>query len=274
LIKEILMTIPRKLTLQEQLVEEKAKQQTEQENKPQIIPAPKPVLVENPEVELRRLNAQIELDSKIDGYKSFKEREQALKDGETELEAEALALGKEREKFESEQAERVSRANTKLEEAKKALDLYKTKATDADNKMEQAQKLTSEAERIIKNQSESEKEQQEKLKAYENNLTECLDLFGEMATVLSKHSNPNVSIVGRILFHDVALMGRMQNRGCSNGSVADVIACDCDRVNEACQILQDSNSNLKLLNYLSKNVDYLTENLKISWQHTEQAELK
>ena len=222
------------------------------------------------ETDLKALNARIEAESKAEGYKSFKEREAALKDGEKELEAEALALGEQREKFESEQVERVKVANAKLEEAKKALDLYKTKAADADKKMEQAQKLTSEAERIIKAQTEAEKEANERQKLYETNLTEGIVVFTEIANYVS---NKGYS-VGRILKYDVGLISRMQDRKVNLASIADVISADIGRINELCQVLQDKNENPKLLEYLNSNVEYLETSLKISWQPATNEELK
>ena len=257
--------------LQEQLkAEQEAKRQKELDERNKQPP----VIIENkptePEIDLKTLNAKIEAESKAEGYKSFREREAALKDGEKELEAEALALGEQRTKFEAEQVERVRVANAKLEEAKKALDLYKTKVADADKKMEQAQKLSSESERIIKAQSESERLQAEKQLAYETNMEESLKVFSEIATYVSKQGYS----VGRILKYDVGLISRLQGRGANLNTIAEIIGADIDRINELSQELQDKNSNPKLLEYLNSNTEWLDTSLKIEWQPPTVEELK
>ena len=257
--------------LQEQLkAEQEAKRQKELDERNKQPP----VIIENkptePEIDLKVLNAKIEAESKAEGYKSFREREAALKDGEKELEAEALALGEQRTKFEAEQVERVRVANAKLEEAKKALDLYKTKVADADKKMEQAQKLSSESERIIKAQSESERLQAEKQQAYETNMEESLKVFSEIATYVSKQGYS----VGRILKYDVGLISRLQGRGANLNTIAEIIGADIDRINELSQELQDKNSNPKLLEYLNSNTEWLDTSLKIEWQPPTVEELK
>ena len=257
--------------LQEQLkAEQEAKRQKELDERNKQPP----VIIENkptePEIDLKVLNAKIEAESKAEGYKSFREREAALKDGEKELEAEALALGEQRTKFEAEQVERVRVANAKLEEAKKALDLYKTKVADADKKMEQAQKLSSESERIIKAQSESERLQAEKQLAYETNMEESLKVFSEIATYVSKQGYS----VGRILKYDVGLISRLQGRGANLNTIAEIIGADIDRINELSQELQDKNSNPKLLEYLNSNTEWLDTSLKIEWQPPTVEELK
>jgi len=239
------------------------------------VPEPKPIeppkiTSVDPEIEFKRLSAQMELDSKAAGYKSFKEREAALKDGEKESEAEALALGQKREKFESEQAERVRVANSKLEEAKKAKDLYNTKIADANAKMEKAQTLQAEADRVLKAQSEAEKEANEKAKAYEANMTEAIEVFSEIATYVSRQGYS----VGRILKYDVGLISRMQGRKVNLASIADVISADIGRISELCQEIQDKNLNPKLLEYLNSNVEWLETNLKIEWQPPNVEELK
>jgi hypothetical protein len=261
--------------LQEQLkAEQEAKRIKEQEEKLNppviIIPQTQTEIKTEPELDLRTLNAKIEAESKAEGYKSFRERESALKDGEKELEAEALALGEQRTKFEAEQVERVRVANAKLEEAKKALDLYKTKVADADKKMEQAQKLSSESERIIKAQSESERLQAEKQLAYETNMEESLKVFSEIATYVSKQGYS----VGRILKYDVGLISRLQGRGANLNTIAEIIGADIDRINELSQELQDKNSNPKLLEYLNSNTEWLDTSLKIEWQPPTVEELK
>lgn len=257
--------------LQEQLkAEQEAKRQKELDERNKQPP----VIIENkptePEIDLKALNAKIEAESKAEGYKSFREREAALKDGEKELEAEALALGEQRTKFEAEQVERVRVANAKLGEAKKALDLYKTKVADADKKMEQAQKLSSESERIIKAQSESERLQAEKQLAYETNMEESLKVFSEIATYVSKQGYS----VGRILKYDVGLISRLQGRGANLNTIAEIIGADIDRINELSQELQDKNSNPKLLEYLNSNTEWLDTSLKIEWQPPTVEELK
>jgi hypothetical protein len=268
------MTDDKKLTLQEQLALERQQKEAEIRNKqpPTIVenklPETKPPA--ESEVDIRILNAKIEAESKAEGYKNFREREQALKDGEKELEAEALALGKEREKFETEQAERVAKANAKLEEAKKALDLYKTKSADADKKMAEAQKLTSEAERIIKQQTEAEKLAADKQKAYETNMTESLEVFTEIANTITKQGYS----VGRILKYDVGLISRLQGRGVSLNTIAEIIGGDIDRINELSQELQDKNANPRLLEYLNSNTEFLQANLKIDWLPPNTEELK
>ena len=136
--------------------------------------------------------------------------------------------------------------------------------------MEQAQKLTSEAERIIKAQTEAEKETNERQKLYETNLTEGIVVFTEIANYVS---NKGYS-VGRILKYDVGLISRMQDRKVNLASIADVISADIGRINELCQVLQDKNENPKLLEYLNSNVEYLETSLKISWQPATNEELK
>jgi hypothetical protein len=260
------MTIPeqpKKLTLQQQLEE---KNRLERER---AIQTP-PIIVEKPKVEtqditseadLKALNVRIEYESKLEGYKSFKERESALKDGEKELEAEALALGQQREKFEAEQVERVRVANSKLEEAKKAMDLYKTKIADANAIMEKAQKLQSEADRVLKAQSEAEKEANEKQKAYEENMVEVVDVFTEIATHVSNEGYP----VGGVLKYDVALINRIQDKKMADSLIAGIITIDLDRIGELCQTIQDSGKNQGLLDYLDSNTDYISKLIKIKW---------
>jgi len=261
------MTIPeqpKKLTLQEQwALERQQKEQSAKTNPPTIPPQ---VKVENPmditsEADLKALNARIEYESKAEGYKSFKERESALKDGERELEAEALELGEERKKFEAEQTERVRIANAELERAKKAMDLYKTKIADADAKMSKAQNLQAEADRVLKAQSEAEKEASEKQKAYEENMAEVVDTFTEIATHVSNEGYP----VGSVLKYDVALINRIQDKKMADSLIAGIITIDLDRIGELCQTIQDSGKNQELLDYLVANTDYISNLIKIEW---------
>jgi hypothetical protein len=261
------MTIPeqpkRKSALEIALDEKLENDRKKASQTPVIIPQVKVETLSDitSEADLKSLSARIEYESKLEGYKSFKERESALKDGEKELEAEALALGQQREKFEAEQVERVRVANSKLEEAKKAMDLYKTKIADANAIMEKAQKLQSEADRVLKAQSEAEKEANEKQKAYEENMVEVVDVFTEIATHVSNEGYP----VGGVLKYDVALINRIQDKKMADSLIAGIITIDLDRIGELCQTIQDSGKNQGLLDYLDSNTDYISKLIKIKW---------
>jgi hypothetical protein len=265
----------KKLTLQEQLAEKNRLEREKElanKNKPPITseaPSQPPV---NPELELKQFNATAELESKKAGYASLKEREKSLADAEKEFQAEVEAFGKKREKFEVEQKERVDKVNATGKLYNEKFALLQTKIAEIDKRTEETLILKTRAEKIIKEQTESEKENQAKSEAYEKNMSECLDLLSEIATILS--NNSNTSGTGRILNYDVALIQRMTDHKCSLSSIADVISADCDRINEVCQSLQDNNTNPELLQYLSDNVEFIMTSLRISWSPATTEELK
>jgi DNA repair exonuclease SbcCD ATPase subunit len=228
----------------------------------------------SPEAELKTYKAQMELDSVKEGYKNLKEREQTLKDSERELQIDIEQLAKEREKFEVEQKERMDAYNNNVRIYNQKYGLLQTKLKEADKQMEDVLTEKSQAEAVIKAQSESEKENQEKLEAYTANIEECLDVFNEISRILSRQNIMRLSNLGRILTYDMALITRMQNEKCPLRSIVDVISANIGRIDEICETLQNSNSNPALFSYLTRNTIFLTESLKINWTPTSNIELR
>jgi hypothetical protein len=249
------------MDLREQLRIENEEKRQKELNKPPEIEQPKITENRNVDADIKAFNSLVEFENKQAGYKSLKEREQALADGEKEFEIGIQQLAKDREEFNKEQRDRVDKYNVNMATYKRKYELLQTKLTEVSTRMEEALELKSQAESVINSQTESEKQMQAKLEAYAKNMAESIELFSEIATVLLNQGYNT----GRILQYDVALIGRMQEHKASNNSIADLIAADIDRINEVCESLQTDGKNDSLLNYLNNNVEYLNNSLIIKW---------
>jgi chromosome segregation ATPase len=246
---------PVRKSLQEQLEEERLNRG--------ITPPPKqsePTVDEQIQIARKKM----ELDSINSGYESFKVRENSINGKITELEKQEKKLAESIGVFELEQKKRLDTYNANIENYNQAYALLQTRSKEAEKIMEQALKKSAEAERILKSQSKLEKEQQEKLEAYQTNMTEVVELLGDVAKVLRREEDSKILSVAAFLIHDFNSIGVLIDRKCSLITVADIVALDCEKITELCGYLQDSKKD-RLLPYLLQSVEFIQSSLKIAW---------
>lgn len=234
------------------------------------------------DAELKAFRIQKELDSEKFGYESFKARESSIADRENAFKSGWEQLSKEKATFQTEQTERMKTYNAKVEEFNQKWDLVQTKHEEVDRLMEEALQKKTEADRIIIAQTSAEKIAQEKSEAYKEHLDECFEVFEEIANLLLKRGNASgdskLLNVGRVITAHLNLMKRMKDRESNSGSIADVMAVSVDRLMEVAEHLQDDAAKLrydsaKLLDYLMKNLEWVSWALKLAWQPTIRQEL-
>jgi hypothetical protein len=234
--------------------------------------APPPQPPPNIEQQIKDFKAKQDLESLQLGYENFKKREDSIVGREEEVAKGFLLLAKDREIFETEQKKRLDTYNIKTDDFNKEYELFKTTKKEAERIMTEALQKKSEADRIIKAQTEAEKIAQEKSEAYEANMVEALGVFEEIGEYLIRCGttwmDAKVQNVGKILQIDLSLIQRLQEKKVNNSTIAEVIAVDCDRMIELAEYLQDGKlryNPVKVLDYLNKNTDWICESLKIDW---------
>jgi len=237
--------------------------------------AKKSAPIVDPEATLKEYRIQMELESIQDGFKSLKDRESTIDSREQELIKSLETLRTERAEFDTAQAKRMEAYNENIKKYNLNWDLLQVKHKESDERMRKTLEEKTQAESIIKNQTEAQKVQQEKSKAYEDNMGEALDVVFEISKVLKRQGEQKCVSMSRTLAYDLALISRMQDMKAGNTSIADVISVDCSRLTELCEYIQDSkNSNGKVLTYLLGNIQWIEDNLKIEWTPNEQESYK
>ena len=253
--------------LKEEL-EEEQKKRKEIETRQVVPPEPTPQQkAANVEAEIKLFKIQQDLDSLKLGYDNFKLRESTIIDIEKALADREERLKKNIGTFELEQKERVAKANAKADEYNEAFMLLQTERTEAKRIMEDAIRKKSEADNIIKSQTEAERVYQEKQGAYIDNMDESLKLFAEIIGVLKQQEDGASLTLAVELGKDYYLMQWLQYKNCNLSTLADIIAVVCERITETCGHLQDSKKDYSsLLNYLLQSTDWFEKALMIQWQ--------
>jgi DNA repair exonuclease SbcCD ATPase subunit len=253
--------------LEEELEAERKLKSSEQSSEIKDQPKSAQQRLADTEAEIKAFKAQQDLESIKDGYESLKVREFTIADREKVLEQGQEKLKKDIGEFELQQKERVSKANEKADEYNKAYNLLKTEREEAKRIMTEAIAKKSEADNIIKSQTETEKINQEKQEAYTENMEESIKLFGEIIINLRRQEDSKSLSLAVILNKDLNLIQWLQYKKSSLQTIADIISVDCDRITQVCEYLQNSNvDNSKLLNYLLSSTEWLQNALKIEWQ--------
>ncbi len=218
------------------------------------------------EVEIKAFKAQQDLDSVKLGYENLKIRESTIADREKALKDGVEKLQKDIGEFELHQKERVAKANEKADEYNRAFQLLQTERAEAKRIMEDAMRKKSEADNIIKSQTETEKISQEKQEAYAENMDEALDLFEEIVRTLRRQEEGKALGLAVTLGKDLTLIQWLQYRKCNLQTLADIISVDCDRIVDVCEYLQDTRKDhSSLLNYLLQSTEWLQSALRIEW---------
>ena len=271
------MTQPKKLTLQEQLAEEKRQEQLAKEDKktpplPETLAA-KPIDIPmtpqqrllNADFEIKAFQKESELDSIKAGYESFKLRESSIANREKAVADKEVDLQTQVGVFEIEQKKRLADYNGKVEEYNKAFALLSTERKEANKIMQEALKLKSESENIIKSQTANEKLCQQKQVAYTENMDECLKLMGEIVSVLRREDNGESLNISVLVGKDLVLIEWLKYKKANMQTLADVIAVDCERITELCEHLQDSKKdNGAILKYLLDSTAWIEQALKLT----------
>jgi hypothetical protein len=256
-------------TLQEQLDKEKQAKANEQKPTPEVISAKQKL--ENANLELDAIRKQQEVDSATLGYANFKEREKSFADRESELIKGTNQLVDDRAKFTKEREDFLARYEVHKKEYDTLMAAIKTREDEAKRIMTEAISKKSEAEKIIKHQTEAEKVNQEKQEAYADNMDDSLKLFGEIIQVLRKQEDGRILNMAVALNSDFYLIQWLQYKKAGLQTLADIVAVDCDRITELCEYLQDSKKDYSVvLKYLLDSTEWLSNALCIKWSPTEE----
>jgi chromosome segregation ATPase len=257
------------------LLEDFKKRQQEEDSKRPPVPDLPPVVVEksplqrisDAEMEIKAFQKEQELESVRSGFESFKIRESSLVGKETDLASREEKLRTQIGAFELEQKTRVEKANKIAEDYNKAYELLKTERKEATRIMTEAIEKKSEAESIIKSQTETEKTNQEKQEAYVSNMDDSMKLLNQVYGVLRKQDDGKLLTLAGVLYKDLTLISWLQFKKCALQTIADIISVDIDRITEVCEYLQNTKKDYnQVLKYLLDSTEWLQTKLKIEWQ--------
>jgi len=249
--------------LEEQL--EKERQQRGEEKSPEVKDQPltPQQKLTDAETAIKLFKTQTDLDSLKLGYENFKVREQNIADREKELTEGLEKLKIDIGEFELQQKERVAKANEKADEYNKAYNLLKTEREVASKTMAEAIAKKSEADNIIKSQTETEKINQGKQEAYAENMDESIKLVAEIVKVLRQQEDNKAYSLSQTLNKDLVLIQWLLYKKAGLQTIADIIAVDCDRITEISEYLQDTKKDYSsLISYLGQSTDWLQKKLK------------
>jgi hypothetical protein len=255
-------------SLQEQLEEERRKKGLEKSTTTpsQLTPQDREALAV---AEIKAFKAEQDRDSVKSGYENFKVREKTIVDREANISQREDALKKDIGEFELEQKTRLASYNANVEKYNQAFAMLQTERTEAKKLMEEALSQKSQADIIIKAQTEAETLQAEKNEAYKANMEEAVTLLSEMAKFLRRQDADKALGLAGLLNKDLDLITRLQTKNAPQQTLADIISVDCDRVLELCEFLQESKSDSSATNYLLEGVEWLQNALKIEWTPNE-----
>jgi hypothetical protein len=226
--------------------------------------------ISDADLEISAFKKEQELDSVKAGYASLILREKTIADREKTIADKETNILTQIGLFEVEQKKRMETYNTKVEDYNKAFALLQTERKESSRIMQEAIKIKSEAETIIKSQTELEKTCQEKQEAYVANMDESVKLMGSIFKVLRKQDDGKLLSLAGLISKDLNLIQYLQFKKCALQTIADVVSVDIDRITEVCGYLQDSKKDYsQVLKYLLDATDWLQKNLKIDWTPAE-----
>lgn len=232
--------------------------------KPIDIPITPQQRLLNADLEIKAFQKEAELDSIKAGYESFKLRESSIANREKAIADKEVDLQTQVGVFEIEQKKRLADYNGKVEEYNKAFALLTTERKEANKIMQEALKLKSESENIIKSQTANEKLCQQKQVAYDENMDECLKWMMDIVHVLRRQDNGESLTLAVLIGNSLKLIEWLQYIKASMQTIADVVAVDCVRITELCGHLQDSKKDYGGdLKYLLDSTNSIEQALKI-----------
>ena len=249
--------------LEKALREQKAAEQSKES-----VASPKTPIerLSDAELEIKAFKAEQDLDSVKQGYENLKVRESTIAEREQALADEQKALALSVGNFELDQKARLETYNKKSADYNQAFALLQTERKEAARIMEEAIKTKSEADTIIKSQTEAEKVDQEKQEAYDANMEDSIKLLRSIVKTLKRQDDAKALSLAGTLSRDLKLIDWLQYKKGSLTTLAEIIAVDCDRIVQVCEHLQDSKVDYTtVLNYLLASTEWLQSALCISW---------
>ena len=255
--------------LEKQLEEERRKKELEEQGKvsPPAVVTPSQEFADT-EAKIKAFKSKQDLQSLELGYENFKLRESSLSDKEQELRDKEATLQKSIGAFELEQKDRVEKVNKKAEEYNEQFNLLKTEREEAKRIMAEAIKIKADADRVLKNQTDKDKDYQGKQEAYASNMADAMDVVSGMIKTLRKQEDSRCLTMAVTLNSHLVLIQWLQYRKLNLSSMADVIAVDCQFVTELCEPLQSKDGYAGVTNYLLECVDWLENSLLIEQKNS------
>ena len=223
--------------------------------------------LDNAQAEIDAIRKQQELESISLHYENFKAREKSITDRESELIKGINSLAEDRDKLVSDREELLGKYNIHQEEYNSLLAAIKTRESEAKRIMTEAINKKSEAERIIKSQSESQKISQKKMESYTKNMSDVVTNLVDIYTSLKQESDEPLLELASLLNTDLKLIGALCNDHNDLVTTAGIISLECDRITKVCEYMQNSKKDFgELREFLLKSTEYIESALCMEWK--------